>query len=171
MVGDQVTPGTVGMRLDDLSRLLLDVQVSEVDVNFIQVGQDVSLSFDAIQDREYQGRVVEVALVGTSNQGVVDFTVTVELTDPDENVRPGMTAAVNIITRELEDVLLVPNRAVRILDGKRVVYVLENGTLTPVTITLGASSELESQILEGDLAEGDLVVTNPPAFQGGQFGF
>lgn len=171
MVGDQVTPGTVGIRLDDLSRLLLDVQVSEVDVNFIQVGQDVSLSFDAILDREYQGKVVEVALVGTSTQGVVDFTVTVELTDPDESVRPGMTAAVNIITRQLEDVLLVPNRAVRIMDGKRVVYTLENGTLTPVTVTLGASSELESQILDGDLAEGDLVVTNPPAFQSGQFGF
>ena len=52
------------------------------------------------------------------NQGVVDFTVTVELIDPDEQVKPGMTAAVNIIVSQLSDVLLVPNRAVRFKDGQ-----------------------------------------------------
>jgi HlyD family secretion protein len=73
-----------------------------------------------------------------------------------------MTAAVNIAVSQLEDVLLIPNRAVRVLDGKRVVYILKNGEPTPVEVSLGASSETNSQVVEGDLQEGDLVVLNPP---------
>ena len=161
--GDQVAPGTRGFRLDDLSRLLVDVQVSEVDINRISEGQEVRLTFDAILDREYRGVVTEVALVGSSDQGVVDFTVTVELTEADDAVKPGMTAAVNVVVDELQDVLLVPNRAVRVLEGSRVVYVLRDGRPDPVQITLGASSETMSQVLEGELQVGDPIVLNPPA--------
>ncbi len=161
--GDLVTGGASAFRLDDLSRLLVDVEVSEIDINRIAVGQEASVSFDAILATEYHGTVVEVAPVGEIQQGVVNFLVTVELTDADELVKPGMTAAVNIVVSQLEDALLVPNRAVRVLNGERVVYVLRaNNTLEPVQITLGASSEMHSQVLEGDLQTGDLVVLNPP---------
>ncbi len=160
--GDQVSPGTPAFRLDDLSHLLVDVQVSEVDINRITVGQDVNLIFDAILNREYNGKVTEVAMVGTNNQGVVDFTVTVELIDADEAVKPGMTAAVNIVVSQLEDVLLVPNRAVRVLEGERVVYLLRDDQAEPVNITLGASSETASEVLEGELEVGELIIINPP---------
>jgi HlyD family secretion protein len=146
--GDQISPGTLAFRLDDLSRLLVDVQVSEIDINNVQVGQEVVVTFDAIPGHEFNGVVSEVALVGTSLQDVVDFIVTVELTDPDETVKPGMTAAVNIAVSQLEDVLLIPNRAVRVLDGNRVVYILKNGVPTPVEVSLGASSETNSQVVE-----------------------
>jgi len=160
--GDQVAPGVQAFRIDDLSRLLVDVQVSEVDINRIQVGQPVNMVFDAILNREYHGLVTEVALVGSLTQGVVDFTVTVELSDADASVKPGMTAAVNIVISQLEDVLLVPNRAVRVLEGKRVVYVLKAGAPGAVEITLGASSETMSEVIEGELKEGDPIVLNPP---------
>lgn len=160
--GDQVSPGTPAFRLDDLTHLLVDVQISEVDINRIQAGQDVFLTFDAILSKEYHGKVTQVAQVGTDKQGVVDFTVTAELTDADDAVKPGMTAAVNIVVEQLEGILLVPNRAVRVLDGKRVVYVLRNGNLEAVTITLGSSSDTVSQVLEGDLQPGDAIVLNPP---------
>jgi HlyD family secretion protein len=160
--GDQATPGAPAFRLDDLSRLLLDVQVSEVDINRIQPGQPVTLAFDAIPNKEYNGVISEVAPVGTNNQGIVDFNVTVELTDADDTVKPGMTAAVNMVVDQLQEVLLVPNRAVRTQEGQRVVYILENGIPTPVEITLGASSEQDSQVVDGELKEGDLIVLNPP---------
>jgi HlyD family secretion protein len=160
--GDQVAPGVVAFRLDDLSRLLVDVQVSEVDINRLQLGQNVILTFDAIFDREYHGAVHEVAFVGSAVEGVVDFQVTVELTDANRSVRPGMTAAVNIVVEQLQDVILIPNRAVRLRNGDRVVYVLRDGLPEPVPITLGASSELYSQLLDGDLEVGDPVVLNPP---------
>jgi len=160
--GDQVAPGVQGFRLDDLSRLLVDVQVSEVDINRIQIGQEANMVFDAILNREYHGVVTEVALVGSLSQGVVDFTVTVELTDADNSVKPGMTAAVNVVVSQLEDVLLVPNRAVRALEGKRVVYLLKGGAPEAVEITLGASSEAMSEVIAGELNEGDQIILNPP---------
>jgi HlyD family secretion protein len=59
--------------------------------------------------------------------------------------------------------LLVPNRAVRVRDGDRVVYVMRNGLPTAVPIQLGVSSDVDSQVLGGDVAAGDLVLLNPPA--------
>jgi len=160
--GDVVTAGSVAFGLADLSRLLVDVQVSEVDINRIEPGQPVGLTFDAIPTRTYQGEVTEVGLAGTSLQGVVNFDVTVEILDADEAVRPGMTAAVNIVVEQIEDVLLVPNRAVRVRDGERIVYVLRGGQLEVVPVVLGASSDTDSQVLESDLRVGDLIVLNPP---------
>ena len=160
--GDQVSPGSIAFRVDKLDRLLVDVQVSEVDINNIQVGQPVDLSFDAILDKQYKGVVSQVAPVGNAIQGVVQFNVTVELTDADQNVKPGMTAAVNIVVDQITDALLVPNRAVRLVDGQRVVYILSNNQLQQVKVTLGASSDTESQVTGGDLQVGEQIVLNPP---------
>ena len=176
--GDQTNPGAVAIRIDDLSRLLVDVQVTEVDINSITPGQPVTLSFDAILAETYNGTVVDVGQVGTTVQGLVNFDVTVELTDADQRVRPGMTAAVNIQIAKIENVLLVPNRAVRLRNGDRVVYILKANIPTPVVIKIGATSDVNSEILEGDVKAGDIVVLNPPsellsaggppAFMGGQ---
>lgn len=167
--GDQVSAGTLAFRVDDLSSLLVDVELSEVDINSVTVGQPVTLSFDAILGREYQGQVTKVSQAGTVIGGVVNFTVTVELIDADEMVKPGMTAAVNIVVNEIDDAVLVPNRAVRLVDGDRVVYIMgENGLPSKVKIRLGASSDAMSVVVGGDLQEGDQVILNPPVeFQGG----
>jgi HlyD family secretion protein len=169
-VGDQVSTGTVGFRIDDLSHLLVDVQVSEVDINSVSVGQSAMLTFDAILGREYHGKVVQVGQAGDTVQGVVSFTVTIELTDADESVKPGMTAAVNIVVEEVQDVVLIPNRAVRLVDGSRVVYVLVDDKPVQVKVRLGSSSDTMSMIVEGDIKEGDLIILNPPSFNGGMFG-
>lgn len=161
--GDQVSPSMAAFRLDDLANFLVDVQVSEIDINRIALGQPVILTFDAILAKEYSGEVVEVGLAGEVQQGVVNFNITVKLLDADEDVKPGMTAAVNIVVSQLEQALLVPNRAVRVLNGKRVVFIIDQGNLKPVEIILGASSETHSQVLEGELNIGDNVVLNPPA--------
>jgi HlyD family secretion protein len=110
---------------------------------------------------------VEVGQAGDTVQGVVNFTVTVEITDADELVKPGMTAAVNIIVNEIQNALLVPNRAVRLVDSERVVYVLRDGLPVKVKIKLGQSSDTMSVIADGDLKEGDLVILNPPSEGGG----
>jgi HlyD family secretion protein len=156
--GDLVNAGSVAFRLDDLSSLFVDVNVSEVDINSVPV----RLTFDAILGREYNGVVVEVAQTGTVTAGVVSFKVTVELTDADAQVKPGMTAAVNILVKQLDDVLLVPNRAVRLSEGERVVYVLENDQPVKKAVRLGLSSDTMSVLVGGEVQEGDLVILNPP---------
>lgn len=162
--GDQVGAGATAFRIDNLTSLYVDVEVSEVDINSVTVGQPVTLSFDAILDKDapYNGKVVEVAQAGTSVQGVVSFQVTVELTDADQFVKPGMTAAVNIVVKEIKDELLVPNRAVRLSDNNRVVYLLVDGQPVKTEIRLGSSSDTMSVIAGGDIKEGDTIILNPP---------
>ena len=168
LTGDQVSAGMQAFRLDNLDSLFVDVQVSEVDINAVTMGQPVSLSFDAILGREYNGEVVQVSQAGTVVQGVVNFTITVELTEFDEDVKPGMTAAVNIVVREIKDAVLIPNRAVRLVDGQRVVYIQKDGMPEKVEIRLGASSDIYSVVVGGDIKEGDLIILNPPVeFQAG----
>ena len=162
--GDQVSMGTLAFRVDDLSSLLVDVELSEVDINSVVVGQTVTLTFDAILGQEYEGQVVKVAQAGTVVGGVVNFTVTVELIDADELVKPGMTAAVNIVVKEINDAVLVPNRAVRLVDGNRVVFLMsEEGMPEKVEIRLGSSSDTMSVVVGGDLEEGDTIILNPSA--------
>ena len=168
--GDQVGAGATAFRLDDLSSLYVDVEVSEVDINSVAVGQTATLSFDAILNKDYHGEVVEVAKVGNTIGGVVNFTVTVEITDADDLVKPGMTAAVNVVVQEQKDVVLIPNRAVRLVNTERVVYVLVDGKPKAVKVLLGASSGIDSALVGGDLKEGDPIILNPPTVNGGPFG-
>jgi HlyD family secretion protein len=162
--GDRVSAGETAFRVEDLSGLWIDLEVSEVDINSVSVGQVVTVNFDAIQGKDYQGLVVEVAGAGTSTAGSVNFRVTVELADVDELVKPGMTAAVLIRARSVEDALLVPNRAIREMGGQRIVYVLrEDDSLEAVEVRLGTVSDAYSEVVGGDLQEGDRVVLNPPA--------
>jgi HlyD family secretion protein len=170
LVGDHATVGSLAYRVDSLSALLVDVQVSEIDINSVAVGQSVQLTLDAVSSATYDGVVDQVAQAGDTSSGAVVFTVTVRMTDPDEAVKPGMTAAVNIVVKQEEDQLLIPNRAVRLVDGERVVYVLRDARPLPIRVTLGASSDTMSVLENGDLSEGDLIVLNPPSMNGGPFG-
>jgi HlyD family secretion protein len=166
IAGDQVSVGAQAFRVDDLSNLLVDVQVSEVDINNVAAGQPVTITLDAASGKEYHGTVTQVSQAGVVASGEVNFTVTVKLTDADLQVKPGMTAAVNIIINQVKNQLLVPNQAVRLLNGKRMVYILVNGAPQQVEVTLGSSSDTMSVVTGGNLKEGDLIILNPPA----QFG-
>ena len=162
MPGDQVSVGTPSFRIDDFSSLIVDVELSEVDINNVELGQTVTLSFDAILEKEYSGKVIEVGQVGVDKQGIVNFTVRVELTDADELVRPGMTAAVNIVVKEIKDTILIPNKAVRLVDGHRVVYLLKDGYPEKVEVRLGASADGMSVLVSNNIEEGEEIILNPP---------
>ena len=143
----------------------MDVEVSEVDINRIQAGQEVTLNFDAVLAKKYHGEIIEKGLVGNTMRGAVTFQVTVELLDADVDVHPGMTAGVNIVVSQLEDVILFSNRVVRVQEGRRVVNVLcdDSPLPEPGPIVLGASSETHSEVVDGELNEGDQIVLNPPS--------
>ncbi len=161
-VGDEVTTGTQGFRVDDLSDLFVNVNISEVDINRVDVGQPVELSFDAITGKPYKGEVTEVASVGLDSGSGVDFEVALKILEPDDMVRPGMTAAVNVIVSEIKDILLIPNRAIRLIDGQTIVYVLVDGKLIETKVDVGSSSDTQTEIIGGNLKEGDVIVLNPP---------
>jgi len=159
--GDQVLPGDVAFRLDDLSPLWIELDVSEIEINRIREGQPVTITLDSSPGRQYHGDVVEVPAVGEISGGVASFRIKAEIRDADRQSRPSMTASAGIVVAELKEALIVPASAVRFIDGKRVVFVLREGQPTPVQVTLGSSSSEEVQVLEGDLQPGEPVILNP----------
>ena len=161
--GDVVSINSPALRIDDLSRLFIDSQVSEVDINRIKIGQPASITFDAIANKTYEGKVTGVGIAGMTSSGVVNFPVTVEITNPDPDVKLGMTAGVTVTVAQLDNVLTVPVRAIRTVSGKRVVFLLEGSALKPVIIELGSSADTMIEITGGDLKEGDTIVLNPPS--------
>jgi HlyD family secretion protein len=105
--GDLVSPGDTAFRIDDLASVYIDLQVSEVDLASLKVGQQATLEFDALPEKVYSGEVTEIGMIGTNSQGVVNYPVTVKVTDADASILPGMTASVTIVVDEVEDALLV----------------------------------------------------------------
>ena len=159
--GELVSSGTQAIRIDNLDNLMVDVYVSEVDINSIEVGQPVILTFDALANQEYSGFVESISSAGSDESGVVEFRVGVKVEDADEAVRPGFTSVVGIITSEVENALLVPTQAILTQGGVPAVKrVNADGSTTAVPVELGATSEVYTQVISGDIAVGDqLAVT------------
>jgi HlyD family secretion protein len=154
-----VSVGTQAFRIDDLSNLVIDVQVVEIDINQVQAGQPASITFDAIPNKTYTGKVIKTDLSGTVGQSSVTFSITVQLTDADALVKPGMAANVTIVTNQVENALLVPSTSVFTdTGGQQYVYLVQNGVSTSVPVTIGAVSDSTTQITNDTLKEGDTIV-------------
>jgi HlyD family secretion protein len=133
MSGDTVAPGSAAFRVDDMNAYYIDLLVSETDIAKIQADQPVTFSFDAIPNKTYNGIVTSVGQVGTTVSGTVNFTVTAQIKDADASVKPGMTASGNIVIASLNDVLVVPSRAIRTVNNRQVIYMLSSTPITQVT--------------------------------------
>ena len=155
--GDDVLNGDNAVQLDNLSTMVVDVSVSEVDVNNIQVGNTVTVAFDAIKDRTYKGVVTQVGNSGIESSGVVKFNVSITIQDPDGQIKPGFTAVNTIIIDQAKDALLIPLAAINTVNHEKTVTVIRNGIPTTVSITLGARSDTYGALATGDLQAGDLV--------------
>jgi RND family efflux transporter MFP subunit len=159
--GDAVNSGGTAIVLADLSKLQIQISVSEVDINKIKLGQVVSLSADASPGQTYYGAVTAILGLGQTAQGVVTYPVTVGISKADAALKPGMTAAAAIVTAEHKNVLVVPNRAVRVTGGQRSVTVLFEGQQIPVQVTVGLTNDTQTEILDGgQLREGDTILAN-----------
>ncbi|NLE84455.1 MAG: efflux RND transporter periplasmic adaptor subunit [Chloroflexi bacterium] len=160
--GDQVTPGTLAARVADLSELFIEVPVSEVDIPAIQLGQSVILFFDAYFDEEFSATVTDISESGDRSTGIVNYLVTVKMDEPSGRIKPGMTAGVSILTSEKPDALVIPTDSIFSRDGLNYVYVLRNGNPEMEQVTVGAYSNRLIEVLNTDIAEGELIVITPP---------
>ncbi len=162
MTGDLVSPGTAAFRIDVLNPLYVDVQVSELDIANVQVGQAVTLTFDGIPNKTYNGTVTDISTIGVTSSGVVNYTTTVAMKDPDALVKIGMSASANIVTKEVDNVLILPARAVHTVNNRKVVYTISaTGSFTAIQVTTGMSNDTNVEIQSG-VKSGDRLVVNPP---------
>lgn len=160
--GEEVSAGQPAVQVVDLSALQIELPLAEIDVARLAVGQEAEFIIDALPGVTLRGQVSYISPVATITQGVVNYPVIVEIENPDPAVRPGMTAGVSIIVDRRDDVLLIPNRAVRAAGPQRVVEVLYQEQVFEAPVTLGISNESSTEIVNG-LKEGDAVVLRSTA--------
>ena len=157
--GESVTSGVSAVQLDDLSNLVIDIYVSEVDINDISIGQNVNITFDAIPNKQYLGKVTNLSQSGDDSSGIVEFQVSITVSNPDEEIKTGFTALASIVIQEVENTVLVPNTAIQSLNGGNIVMVIgEDGTATPIPVEVEASGDSFSILKGNPLAEGDQVM-------------
>jgi HlyD family secretion protein len=157
-VGEQ-TAGQPAFALTDLTNYHIDLAVDEIDIGRVLVGQPASATLDAFPSETLSGQVSRIAKTAQLDAGIVTYQVSIELEETDLPLRAGMTANVDIITERRDNVLLVPNRFVRVdrTTGQAFVDMLTGDALVSLEIQIGLRDEAFSQVLAG-LEEGDLIV-------------
>lgn len=95
----------------DITKMQVEANVDEADIGNVREGQRVSFTVDAFPDLTFSGRVKQVRLGATTTSNVVTYTVIVDADNPDQKLKPGLTATITIYTKELKDILTVPAQA------------------------------------------------------------
>lgn len=175
IIGSRVAPAAAGAAvanavpaalITDMSSYTITPQINEVDIDKIKSGQTATISFDAMPDKTFSGRIVKVDTVGTNTQGVITYNTYITVTDPPKELRPMMTAGVDIKTTEHENVLTLPNIALKPYKGGKAVQVLDRKTNKPryVPVKVGIVGILRTEITEG-VREGQKVITGTETIQ------
>lgn len=112
-VAASLSAPTLYVIANDLTRMQIDANVSEADVGGVEVGQNVNFLVDAFPYRTFHGKVIQIRNSPITVQNVVSYDTVIEVYNEDLKLKPGMTANVSIITAEKENVLKVPNAALR----------------------------------------------------------
>ena len=144
--------------LGDLATLKAQVEVSEVDISNVKIGQKAVLTFNALSDFETSGKVEKIDSLGTSNSGVVTYNVIVGFDSLDERIKPEMSVSTSIITETKQDVIIIPNSAVKIDNGNYYVEILKDGNPQKKSIEIGLENTTKTEILSG-VSEGENVIT------------
>jgi HlyD family secretion protein len=167
----------------DLTKMQVDTNVSESDIGRVAVGNTTVFTVAAYPQRQFPGTVQQVRQAPQTVQNVVTYDVVVNVPNPGLALRPGMTASIRIVTDRADNVLRVPEQALRYRpttlaadpDGAsatrgrtRQVWVLADGKPRRVPVTTGLDDDAYVQIVAGELREGDRVIVSERADSAGR---
>ncbi len=136
----------------------VSINIAEVDAPQVKVGQDTTVTFDALPNKTFTGKVIGINTTGTVTSGVTTYPAVIELDSSGGDIYPNMSATANIITKIDNNVLLIPTSAVQTVGTQSTVRVINNGQVTTVPVTTGDSSSTQTVITSG-LTDGETVVT------------
>ena len=162
---------------EDLKRMQVDTNVSEGDVGRLKEGMSAYFTVDAYPGKRFKGTIAQIRNAATNVQNVVTYDAVIKVDNDQLELRPGMTANVTITYAERDNVLAVPNAALRFhpadwtppasqkgqhkkgqqADETRTVFIVKNDKAEPITLHSGLSDGAVTEIVDGDLHEGDLI--------------
>jgi HlyD family secretion protein len=151
--------------IGDLRNVNVELAIDEADIGSLRDGQSVSFKVDAYPDKGFTGRIVQIRKSPHKKDNVVTYIVVAAATNQDLLLLPGMTATAEITADGIPDALKVPSAALRYHPhgmaqqpaGSRV-WVFDNDQIRPVDVQVGSSNNAETEILKGELSQGQKVV-------------
>lgn len=159
-VGEQVSPSKSFVSVLTENNYQLELDISETDINKIKQNNPVTITLDSLdQSKEFTGTVYFIEPAATIIQGVTYYKVKVSFDPGTEAVKPGMTATAVITTAKLDNVLMMPSRAIVERDGNKYVRILENGEVRESTVTTSLNGDDGLVEVVSGVKEGDQVVT------------
>lgn len=160
----------------DLVHMQVNTNVDEADIGMVRVGQDAKFTVDAFPEDIFEGKVVEIRMSPIIFQNVVTYNTIISVHNTELKLLPGMTANTSILVARAENVLRIPNTVLRyspsqVLKGEvdkksfakktsTHIWILEQGELKQVAVKLGIGDDHFTQVLEGDVKEGQEVVVS-----------
>ena len=152
----------------DLAEMQVDANVSESDVGGIRLGHKATFTVDAYPKRTYGGTVTQVRQSPQTVQNVVTYDIVISVDNTDLTLMPGMTAASRIVVDQRDDVIRVPNQALRYVpsgragasqSGQAQIWILQDGKPVAVPVVAGLDDDNFTEIVSGDLKPGDVAIT------------
>ncbi len=147
--GDSPWPGQGLINIPDLSEMIVNTTVSEVDANKVDTGQEVVVKLDALPDKVYSGKVISKSTLARKkdySSKINVFDVEVLITDNDDQLKPGMSASCEIVVERMPDVVAVPLEAVFEREGETVVYLANKKKRV---VEVGRRNDMTIEIVDG----------------------
>jgi RND family efflux transporter MFP subunit len=160
---------TPAISLVDTSDIDMRGFIDEIDIAIVKLSQEANITLDALPDEEVKGSVAFISPVGTILAGVVSYDTTITLENPVAELRDGMSATAEVIIERRDDVLLIPNRAIRGTTENPMVVVLVDGQQEEREITLGLSDGINTEVLSGLEEEEKVILHTSEERPGGFF--
>jgi len=163
-VGELVAQGvnnpTVILTVADMSKMQIEANIDQTDIGKIALGQKVTFTVDAYPGKEFSGMVTTISRKAVVSGNVTYYPVTIDVTNAENLLNPGMVARVSVIVSESQGVLTLPLSAIRSdKTGKYVVVAGPNGQTQNVPVKTGNTGDDRVEIISG-LSEGDKVVVS-----------
>ena len=152
----------------DLAKMEVDANVSESDIGGIKPGNKATFTVDAYAKRTFEGTVSQVRQSPQTVQNVVTYDIVISVDNSDLTLMPGMTAASRIVVEQRDDVIRVPNQALRYIpksiagavkSGHAQIWLLRDGNPDSISVVTGLDDDNFTEIASGDVKPGDLVIT------------
>ena len=161
----------------DLTKMEVDTSIAEADVGSLKPGMVATFTVDAYPNHVFRGAISQVRSAPQIVQNVVTYNAVVNVDNPKLELKPGMTANLEVIYADRNDVLRVSNAAIRFrpppdlvgkasitaAPGKKLLWVLRQGTPQPIEITVGVSDGTYTEVIDGQLVPGDQIITEANA--------
>lgn len=148
----------------DLTKMQVDTNVDEADISKIKTGMEVNFTVDAYPDKKFKGIVSQIRLSPTVTQNVVTYNVVISFDNSHLLLKPGMTANVTFVVNSKENVIKIPNSALRFRmpdsppSKQQGVWVIRGGKPVRINVKTGISDGEWTELIEGDLKEGEEVI-------------